>query len=71
MKSIKSILVGALVVLALVVVLQNTESVETKLLFATLVMPLALLLLVTLLVGVAIGVVLGMKWARKSRTSAS
>ena len=55
MKKLRRVGAGVLAVLMLVVVLQNTESVETRLLFATLSMPRALLLLITLLIGVVIG----------------
>jgi putative membrane protein len=44
-------------VLTIVVVVQNTQTVETKLLFITLTMPRAVLLFVTLLIGFVLGVV--------------
>ena len=52
-------LIGAAVLglLVLVVVLQNTETVETKLLFASVTMPRAALLFGTLIIGFALGVV--------------
>ncbi len=52
-------LIVALVVTALIVIviLQNLQSVETRILFITIAMPRALLLLVVLLVGFALGVV--------------
>jgi len=63
MKKIRPIVAAVLAVLVLVVVLQNTESVETQLLFATVEMPRALLLLVTMLVGVVLGLVAGLRMA--------
>lgn len=53
----KAKIIGALVVavLVLIVVLQNTQPVETKILFATVSMPRALLLFITLLVGFLLG----------------
>jgi len=42
-------------VLALVVVLQNTEDVQTEILWISLTMPRFLLLLITLVIGVVIG----------------
>ena len=50
-------LAGVLVlaILTIVIVLQNTAAVETKLLFATVTMPRALLLLLTFLTGMAVG----------------
>ena len=61
MKSIKNIAVAVLLILTVVVVLQNTEAVETKLLFMTLSMPRALLLFITLIAGIVIGLVFGTK----------
>ncbi|UCG88456.1 MAG: LapA family protein [Gemmatimonadota bacterium] len=48
--------VALIVIVAIIVVAQNTQSVETKVLFVTVVMPRAVLLLITLLVGFALGV---------------
>ena len=48
--------IAAVVVLVVVVVLQNTQAVETKLLFLTVTMPNAALLFGTLIIGFAIGV---------------
>ena len=50
-------IIGAAVaaLLVLIIVLQNTEAVETKLLFITLTMPRAALLFGTLIVGFALG----------------
>ncbi len=48
-------LVVAVIILTLIVILQNTESVSTNLLFATVTMPRAVLLMVTLLIGFAGG----------------
>lgn len=59
MKAMKNVVAAVLLVLAIVVVLQNTETVDTKLLFVTLSMPRALLLFLTLLVGAVIGLLIG------------
>ncbi len=64
MKRIKLVSAAALLVLLIVVLAQNTETVETRLLFATLIMPRALLLLLTLSSGVAIGLLLGSRIGR-------
>ena len=53
-----------LLALAAVVILQNTESVETRLLLATITMPRALLLAVTFLFGAVFGLVLGVRGSR-------
>ncbi len=56
MNKLKLIAIGVLALLVLVVVLQNTQAVETKLLFLTVTLPNAALLFGTLIIGFAIGV---------------
>ena len=56
MNKLKLIAIGVLALLVLVVVLQNTQAVETKLLFLTLTLPNAALLFGMLIIGFAIGV---------------
>ena len=53
-KIITALVVSVLVV---IVLLQNTQAVETRLLFVTVTMPRALLLLLTLVVGIVVGLV--------------
>ena len=53
---LKIVGIAVLVLIVLIVVLQNTQSVETKLLFLTVTMPNAALLFGTLIIGFAIGV---------------
>jgi uncharacterized integral membrane protein len=66
---LKIIGTAILVLVALVVVLQNTEAVETKLLFVSVTMPRAALLFGTLIVGFALGVICAAWLGRgKSRT---
>ena len=55
----------ALAVLTIIIILQNTVPVETNILFMTITMPRALLLLGTLLTGFAIGVIVVFTWGRK------
>jgi uncharacterized integral membrane protein len=59
-------------ILAIIVVAQNTQAVETKLLFVTVTMPRAILLLITLLVGFVLGMLaagrLSVKPAPKAET---
>jgi len=57
MKKAKFIIVLIISLLALILILQNTTAVETKLLFMTITMPRALLLLVTFLVGFTAGLI--------------
>jgi uncharacterized integral membrane protein len=52
-----------LAVLALIVFLQNTEAVETKLLFATVTMPL----LLTLVVGFILGLITPIDFVQRAR----
>ena len=64
---IKLAAIGTLVVLGLIIVLQNTESVQTKVLFMEISMPRALLLLVTLCIGFIAGVAGTLIWSHKQR----
>ncbi len=67
MGKIKHIIIILLVLLAIIVIFQNTKAVETKLLFVTVTMPRALLLIVTFLVGLAIGFILSGFWFKKQQ----
>ena len=69
MKNLKIILIVIVAVLTVIVVLQNTAQVETRLLFVTVAMPRAILLAVTLLIGFAIGLLLGPRLVKKARSS--
>ncbi len=62
MSKVRKIIIVLLVVLAVIVILQNTQAVETKVLFVTVAMPRALLLMVTFLVGLAVGFILSGLW---------
>jgi uncharacterized integral membrane protein len=53
---LKIVAVAAIALVVVIVVLQNTQAVETKLLFFTVAMPNAALLFGTLIVGFAVGV---------------
>jgi uncharacterized integral membrane protein len=53
---LKLVAFGVIALFAFIVVLQNTQPVETKLLFLTLTLPNAALLFGTLIIGFAIGV---------------
>lgn len=54
-----------LIVLILIVIFQNTEPVETKILFVTITMPRAALLAVTMLIGAAAGILMALSLAKK------
>lgn len=55
-----------LALLALIIILQNTESVETRILFMTVVMPRAALLFVTLLIGFLSGALTAFWMSRRN-----
>ena len=57
MKKVKFIGIVVLLILIGIIVLQNTESVETKILFLTITMPRALLLMATAAFGFLIGLI--------------
>ena len=69
MDKVKIVLVAVVALLVLIVVLQNTESVETTLLFVKVTMPRAALLFGTLLVGFALGALTGGKLVHKGKSS--
>lgn len=52
------IIVAVVAVLTLILVIQNRETVDTKILFATISMPRAVLLGVTFLLGVTVGLLI-------------
>jgi len=62
---IKLIVVAVLALIAVVLLYQNRQTVQTRVLFATIEMPRAVLLLVTLAIGFAGGLVTAGVWARK------
>ena len=57
MKKAKIIAVVVVALLILIVMLQNTASVDTKLLFVTVTMPRVVLLTATLVVGFCVGLI--------------
>ena len=54
-------------ILLVIVILQNTEVVETRLLFATVAMPRAALLSFTVLLGFALGLLVSFMMGRKKK----
>ncbi|MFC1597217.1 hypothetical protein ACFL5Q_04660 [Planctomycetota bacterium] len=66
LQTAKVIAVVVLVLLAAVVVSQNTEAVETKILFINITMPRAALLLVNLVIGFVVGFLVAGRVRRKS-----
>ena len=60
MKKLKLYAAFVLTLLAIILFIQNREPVETRLLFATVVMPRAALLIVTMLIGIATGILIAL-----------
>ena len=60
MRNLKIIIASILVILVAIMVVQNREPVETHLLFATVVMPHAVLIFITAATGFALGVLLAL-----------
>lgn len=61
MSQFKHFVILVLSILCVIIILQNTAQVETKLLFYTIAMPRAILLFVTALMGFLLGLLLGLK----------
>ena len=66
MKNAKVIAIIIILLLALIVFLQNTQSVETKLLFLTITMPRVLLLILTFIMGFIGGLITASYILRKT-----
>ena len=71
MRNVKIITAAILAILVVIIVVQNRESVATHLLFATVVMPHAVLLFITAGTGFALGVLLALSVNTKYKTQAS
>ncbi len=65
MRNLKLIAASLLAILVAIIVVQNREPVATHALFATVVMPLAILLFITAAVGFALGVLLTLSLSTK------
>ncbi len=61
----KLIIAGILALLVLIVILQNTAAVETRIFFVTITMPRAVLLIGTTLVGFILGVLMAFRLAKQ------
>ena len=65
MSRFKLISIAVLTVLGVVIILQNTEQVETRVLFLSISMPRAILLMGTTLIGFALGILVSFLFQRK------
>ena len=61
----KWLMAGVLALVVLIIVLQNTAAVETKILFFTLTMPRAVLLVGTTLIGFIVGLLVSYRLQKK------
>ena len=67
MKKMKLIVIAILALLAAVIILQNVETVDTKILFITISMPRAILLAVTWVIGLSCGLLIPLKAKKKEK----
>ena len=67
MKRFKLISIAILTILGIIIILQNTEHVETRLLFLSITMPRAILLMGTTLIGFALGILVSLFFQRKDQ----
>ncbi len=63
----KLIFIAILVLLGVIIILQNTDTVNTRLLFFTISMPRAILLMGTTLIGFALGLLVSFFYKRKDK----
>ena len=67
MNRFKMISIAILTILGFIIILQNTEPVETRLLFLSIIMPRAILLMGTTLIGFALGILVSFFFQRKEQ----
>ena len=67
MKRFKMISIAVLAILGVIIILQNTEQVETRILFLSITMPRAILLMGTTLIGFALGVLVALFFPQKEK----
>jgi uncharacterized integral membrane protein len=67
MDRFKLVSIAVLVILGVIIILQNTQPIETRILFMTITMPRAILLMGTTLIGFALGVLVSFLFQKKGR----
>ena len=67
MKRFKLISIAVLILLGIIIILQNTEQVETRLLFVSITMPRAILLMGTTMIGFALGILVSLFFQRRDQ----
>jgi uncharacterized integral membrane protein len=65
-RNLRIVAIAAAVTVVLILILQNTNEVRTRILFATVVMPQAVLLVVVLAIGFVIGLLTALRGGRKT-----
>jgi uncharacterized integral membrane protein len=70
MRKIKLITIIVISILTIVILLQNTEAVQARVLFATAQMSLALLLMLTFVLGFVVGILVPTYFLRKTGSKA-
>ena len=68
MNRFKMISIAVLTLLGVIIILQNTAQVETRILFLTISMPRAILLMGTTLIGFALGILVSFFFQRKDQS---
>jgi uncharacterized integral membrane protein len=68
MDKAKLIIAAVVAAILIILILQNSEDVEIRILFATVIMPRAVLIVITALFGFVIGVLMAMVYSRKDRS---
>jgi len=71
MERMRHITAAILALLGVIIILQNTAPVETKILFFSITMPRAILLMGTTLIGFALGVLVSFFFKRKEQPQKS
>ena len=64
---IKLVVLGVVAILAVIIFLQNTETVETRILFLTVKMSRALLLMLTFLLGLLTGMLVAANFLKRKK----
>lgn len=70
MDKVRLALAALAALILIILILQNTEDVETRILFVTVVMPRAVLIAITALFGFVIGVLAAVLYSRKKERKA-
>lgn len=70
MDKAKLIIAAIVAAILIILILQNSDDVEIRVLFATIIMPRAVLIVITALSGFVIGVLMAMVYSRKRGQSA-